>query len=225
MTIGIILAVIFLFEVGNIFLRKLRNSGAGKVTSGAHKVVGMIFIGLTILHMVLVWPLIKQRPITMYILGFIMIGCAVIALFSFVFRKKLKQHWITIHKVAALIIGICLILHIVIGITSLNRYKQLVEEIKIENVDISRVADGSYMGDCDTGYVYAKVEVTVKHGTVTSVDLLENRTERGKPAEVITDKIVQNQNVKVDAITGATNSSKVIMKAVENALEGKKLSK
>lgn len=223
MIIGIILAIIFLLEAGNICFQRIRNSSARKVTANGHKLLGVLFLAVAILHMVLVWPLIRQRPITMYVLGFVMIGAAIIALLSFVWRKKLKNHWIWMHRGAALIIGICLILHSMIGVASLNRYKQLIEEINIENVDITQVADGSYIGDYDAGYVYARVKVNVKNGLITSVELLEHRTERGKPAEVITEKIVQNQQVKVDAIAGATNSSKVIMKAVENALEEKSL--
>jgi uncharacterized protein with FMN-binding domain len=222
MTIGIVLAVLFILEVANIFCKKINYPNVRKVIKIGHKMIGILFLIMAALHMIIVLPLIKQRPITIYILGFVMVGCAVILLFSYVFRKKFKQHWITIHRIAALVIGICLVLHIYVGITSLNRYKQLIEGIKIENVDVTNLPDGTYIGDCDAGYIYAKVEVQVKAGTITAIELLEHRTERGKPAEVITDKMVQAHNVKVDAITGATNSSKVIMKATENALEQKK---
>lgn len=40
----------------------------------------------------------------------------------------------------------------------------------------------------------------------------------GSAAEVITDTVVQHQSVEIDAISGATMSSKTILKAVENAL-------
>lgn len=43
----------------------------------------------------------------------------------------------------------------------------------------------------------------------------------GKPAEAIVEDIVENQSIEVDAVSGATNSSRVIMKACENALRGK----
>jgi uncharacterized protein with FMN-binding domain len=52
---------------------------------------------------------------------------------------------------------------------------------------------------------------------------LEHRHERGKTAEVITDSIIDEQKIDVDAISGATNSSTVIKKAVENALKSRKL--
>lgn len=41
-----------------------------------------------------------------------------------------------------------------------------------------------------------------------------------KVAETIIDKIIDEQKIDVDAVSGATNSSTVIKKAVENALKG-----
>jgi hypothetical protein len=51
------------------------------------------------------------------------------------------------------------------------------------------------------------------------IDILEHRNERGKAAEAITNKIIEEQKINVDTIAGATNSSTVIKKAVENALK------
>lgn len=48
---------------------------------------------------------------------------------------------------------------------------------------------------------------------------MEHRHERGKAAEVVIEKIIKEQKIDVDAISGATNSSTVIKKAVENALK------
>ena len=72
-------------------------------------------------------------------------------------------------------------------------------------------------------FIYAKVEVTVQNGEITNINILEHRNERGKTAEVIADSIVDEQKIDVDAISGATNSSTVIKKAVENALKSRKL--
>ncbi len=38
-------------------------------------------------------------------------------------------------------------------------------------------------------------------------------------AEIITDKVIDTQSLQVDAISGATYSSKTILKAIENALK------
>ncbi|OCA98104.1 FMN-binding protein [Clostridium beijerinckii] len=97
---------------------------------------------------------------------------------------------------------------------SLYNYKKIVSEIDIKSVDLSNVHDGTYTGSFDAIFVGAEVEVTVKN-----IKLLNHKTERGKPAEVIVDDAKKKQSLHVDTISGATNSSKVILKAIENALE------
>ena len=86
-------------------------------------------------------------------------------------------------------------------------------------MDLSKVSDGKYTGSCDAVYVGAKVSITVKDNKIVDIILLNHKNERGKPAEVIPGKVVEAQSLKVDTISGATNSSKVILKAIENALE------
>ena len=100
-----------------------------------------------------------------------------------------------------------------------NRYQEEVSNLTYSDINISNIADGSYTGECDVDFIYAKVEVNVKDGKITGIKLLEHKNERGSSAEAITDKIVKEQRIDVDVISGATNSSKVIKKAVENALE------
>ncbi len=102
-------------------------------------------------------------------------------------------------------------------------YRQAVRETTFEDIHISDISDGVYIGEYDVDFIYAKVEVTVQNGEITNINILEHRHERGKTAEVITDSIVDEQKIDVDAISGATNSSTVIKKAVENALKNRKL--
>lgn len=47
----------------------------------------------------------------------------------------------------------------------------------------------------------------------------KNTKERGESAEKIVDEIIKEQRSDVDVVTGATNSSNVIKKAVEEALQ------
>ena len=119
--------------------------------------------------------------------------------------------------------GICIIILIlsIIGgnyLLSVQNYKKTVSDIKIGSVDLSKISDGTYTGSCDVVYVGAKVSVTVKDKKITNIVILNHKTERGKPAEIIVDNVVKAQTLQVDSISGATNSSKVILKAIENAL-------
>ena len=104
-------------------------------------------------------------------------------------------------------------------LSSVKKYKTIVKELKISNVDLSKVHDGTYTGSCDSIYVSAKVSVKVKNHKIADIILLNHKYEKGKPAEVIPANVVKAQSLQVDTISGATNSSKVILKSIENALE------
>lgn len=101
---------------------------------------------------------------------------------------------------------------------SVQKYKELIRELKIDNVDLSKIPNGQYTGSCDAIYVGANVTVTVKDNKIADIILLDHKNDRGKPAEVILDKVLKAQSLQVDTISGATNSSKVILKSIDNAL-------
>ncbi len=129
-----------------------------------------------------------------------------------IFKKKILLSLILLLFLGGLVLGI-------LYLKDVADYKQAVEEITFEEINISDVSDGVYIREYDVNFIYAKVEVTVENGEIKSVNILEHRQERGKAAESVTDKIVDEQKIDVDAIAGATNSSTVIKKAVENALK------
>ena len=81
-------------------------------------------------------------------------------------------------------------------------------------LNFSNITNGIYDGASDVGYIAAKVEVVVNNGKIEKITLLEHKNERGTSAEVITDNMIKEQKIDVDTISGATNSSKVIKKAV-----------
>lgn len=101
-------------------------------------------------------------------------------------------------------------------------YKRSVKETTFSNLDLSNVSDGVYIGEYDVDFIYAKVEVTVQNGVITNIDILKHKNGRGSSAEVVIDSIIKEQKIDVDAVSGSTNSSIVIKKAVENALTGEK---
>lgn len=127
--------------------------------------------------------------------------------------------------IIGVIVSLVLIVVVVGGnyLYEMYTYKQIVSEIRLSDVDLAKVADGVYKGEFDAKVIGAEVKVSVKDQRIVNVELIEHKTDRGEPAEVIIHDVVKKQSVKIDTISGATNSSKVILKAVQNALEkGKK---
>ncbi len=102
--------------------------------------------------------------------------------------------------------------------SDLSSYRQAVEEITIGEVDLSTIPDGTYTGSSEVIWVGATVEVTVMDHRITEIKL-DHRHGQGEAAEVITDHVIEAQSLQVDIISGVTSSSKVILKAIENALK------
>ena len=126
-------------------------------------------------------------------------------------------------KIISVIILLLLLIGLICGAVYLKKvadYKRAVVETTFGEIDIADVSDGIYIGEYDVNFIYAKVEVTVEDGEIVSINIMEHRHERGKAAETVIEKIIEEQKIDVDAISGATNSSTVIKKAVENALKG-----
>jgi len=91
-------------------------------------------------------------------------------------------------------------------------------EIEIEDVDIGRVPDGTFYGRFETIMAAAKVVVTVEDGEITGITLVEHVHSNGEVAEVVLDRVLDEQCLQVDVVSGATYSSLVLLKAVEDAL-------
>ncbi len=91
--------------------------------------------------------------------------------------------------------------------------------IEVGQVDLEKIRDGSYTGDFDAGLVKVKVKVDVADHKISSVNIVEHQCGLGKKADAITEEIVKAQSLDVDVVSGASLSSKAILKAVETALE------
>jgi uncharacterized protein with FMN-binding domain len=94
------------------------------------------------------------------------------------------------------------------------------KNMEIADIDLAAIADGVYTGSYSSFPVSAEVSVTVKDHVITGIELLKHDNGQGAPAEVIPGKVVESQTLRVDSVSGATYSSRVILKAIENALLG-----
>ncbi|MBO1306866.1 FMN-binding protein [Enterococcus sp. 669A] len=125
-------------------------------------------------------------------------------------------------KIVLALVAVAIVVGGGYGIYSMQRtkkYRQAVKDTVINEVDLSQVADGSYTGSHDVDMINATVQVDVKDHKITNIELVEHMNDQGEAAEKIVPEMVSQQKIKVDAVSGATNSSKVIQKAVQNALE------
>ncbi|MDR0494119.1 MAG: FMN-binding protein [Treponema sp.] len=88
--------------------------------------------------------------------------------------------------------------------------------------DLALIADGVYRGNYDLAStpVKATLDVIVQNHQIAKIDIVKHSCSPiGKKAEKITGRIIEGQSLDVDVVSGATGSSKTILKAVENALQ------
>lgn len=93
-----------------------------------------------------------------------------------------------------------------------------IAEIQLIMPDLRYTNSGNYFGTASTRMVEAEVAVTIRDKRIEKVDLIDHETGFGKKAEALTDSVVHYQSIELDAVSGATASSKVILKAIENAV-------
>ena len=129
-----------------------------------------------------------------------------------IIKRQMKRK--TVVMILLPIIVIC-IGYLATNAMSLNK----IRNIHIENIDLTKVNDGIYQGETKAGSYIYKVIVKVENHKIVTINGVDNRKSPYVTyAEGVFTKIVKQQKVDVDAITGATTTSKAFMKAVENAL-------
>ncbi len=121
-------------------------------------------------------------------------------------------------KVVFVVIALLLILFIFFYFLIKSNLNNL-QSIKISDVDLATSRDGTYTGTFSAIPVEAEVKVTIKDHMIESIEIVRHVNGKGKGAEIIPSKVIEAQSLQVDTISGATYSSKVILKAIENALK------
>lgn len=127
-----------------------------------------------------------------------------------------KSHWISLH-VASIPAALCAALLASAVLSSCMTNKK--SEVVIGSPDLGSIADGKWYGVYGDGPINVEVEVAVTAHRIESVKIVKHRTLKGRPAERIVDSVVAAQSLQVDVVSGATGSSKCILKAIEVALE------
>lgn len=210
----LLLTLLFKFIARLCHWRKLSN-----ILAKSHKCIAFSFLMLSVVHFFLVASVLKARSDTVAGTGVILLATG-IALTVVCHLLKDKKKELILHRLFSALMLVLLVAHVVFSFVELGNYQKAISGIVITEVDMETVEDGTYYGEFDAGYIYAKVKVTVKGHKIADLELLKHVHERGEKAEAILSDMLSQNTIEVDAVSSATNSSRVIMKACENALTG-----
>lgn len=112
----------------------------------------------------------------------------------------------------------CVILVIILGgLFTLTRGIEEGKNIEINNIDISKLKDGTYRGKYSKGRWISEVEVKVIDNEIKGIKTL-SKSITPDISDELSKKIIKNQRIDVDVVSGATVTSKAYLKSVENAL-------
>ncbi|MFH1309915.1 MAG: FMN-binding protein [Candidatus Omnitrophota bacterium] len=112
---------------------------------------------------------------------------------------------------------------LIIGALKVYEAKEIMN-MQIDEMDLSNVPDGIYAGEEKYMAFVCKVNVTVKKNRIVDIAVFEGReSEYIERAKEVADRVIENQSLEVDTVTGATVTSKAILKAIEKALKSPRL--
>ena len=123
-----------------------------------------------------------------------------------------------------LIIVAVLVLVLLAGVLAFNKqYNELLKEVDtefaiMEKIDMSKIENGEYNYRFGKIPVFIDLTVVVKDHKIESVIIQEQSSGPGYDALETIDRILSKQQAKVDVVSGASTSSKVIMIATHKAL-------
>ena len=118
-------------------------------------------------------------------------------------------------------LGILFIAFILLGSVAIYITRGLDEgkNVYLAEVDFDTLEDGSYNGYYSFGRWSNEVKVDVFEGKIVDVFIIKDMLIRdSRVSDEIISKVISKQNLNVDAVSGATVSSKSYLKSIENAL-------
>lgn len=137
----------------------------------------------------------------------------------------MKAFWIK--TISIVVIGVMVFMYQTSALSyskmsrTIETLKTQIEEQQKQNVAV--YSDGTYEGEGKGYSGKLKVEVTVSGGKIAEIDITETSDDQaylGLASQLI-DEIIEKQSTdEIDTVSGATFSSRGLLEAVSDALEG-----
>jgi uncharacterized protein with FMN-binding domain len=122
-------------------------------------------------------------------------------------------------KKKLLIAGGCVLVFLVAIVLIMSNGLSEGANVTLSGVNLSNIADGTYTGAYDFKRWSNTVSVQVKDGRITSIGIVDDVFGAGvtnASGEIIR-RVIETQDTRVDAVSGATVTSKAYLKAIEDA--------
>jgi uncharacterized protein with FMN-binding domain len=102
----------------------------------------------------------------------------------------------------------------------IRSYDRQVKAIDVQPVDFTSLEDGRYRGFFESAVSEAEVAVSVADGRIDSIEVLSFEEGKEELRDKVVAEVLAGQTLAVDAVSGATGSTKTLLKAIELAVTG-----
>lgn len=94
------------------------------------------------------------------------------------------------------------------------------QRLPLQGINLADVADGEYAGTYSAGRWTNTVNVHVRDHQITAIDMVDDVGAAfiTNCSDEVFQRVIAAQNTQIDAVSGATVTSKAYLKAIENAL-------
>ena len=125
-------------------------------------------------------------------------------------KKKRKVFLIVLGILAAVTAGFVLFLSFGLGL----------KDVPVKAVDVTKVPNGTYVGELTGSRFANRLEVTVGGGRITAIRILSDMMVviPGVSSQIFA-AVMEDQSLQADSVSGATATSKAYLKSLENALD------
>lgn len=115
---------------------------------------------------------------------------------------------------------VCLLSILLVAGFVLTRGLSYMSNVELDGIDIATVGDGSHFGVFEYGRFTNSVTVYVENGSIVSISIDEDVFSASVTniSDEVMARVIDLQDTRIDAISGATATTHAYLKAIENAL-------
>ena len=120
-----------------------------------------------------------------------------------------------------IILGVGILVVLIIGGASfyITRGLSSGKDMSTNHIDTSQLKNGVYGGKYNGGRWSNEVSVVLEGGKITKINVVKSvLVEKPEVTSELIKNVIEKQDTNVDAVSGATVTSKAYLKAIENAL-------
>ena len=109
-------------------------------------IITFILICFCILHISFVIPVLRNRNVLVNVSGVLAVVFMIVLIFycHVLKQKDRRMKW---HRILTILMVVCIVWHVVVYFKDFREYQRNVESIVFENIELSDVEDGTYVGE------------------------------------------------------------------------------